>query len=136
MSGALWQLRDVIERHCRSLRGNVQAMAAELNASWRGGPDRQEAMRVATDIAHRMAGAGGSIGFDAVSTAAGSLERELRPLIRRSEPLSEIERERILVLFDELERIIIGLSPEQSSLYRQGSGNEPDGTPGGGHRAR
>lgn len=128
MSDTVRNLRQMIGRRRNSLRGNIAAMAAELAVFWRGGPERQEAMRVATDIAGRMAGAGASQDLPAVSKAAEVLEEELRPLIGRPDPLPDAEQRRIMALFGELERIVLGLAPDQSEISGEpgeGPGNAP-----------
>ncbi len=75
------KLRELIVRHCGSLRSNAELLSgfiAEMNAP--GNVSGQPA-RDALHLAHQIAGAGGSIGFSHVSVIASDIEHALQPIV-------------------------------------------------------
>jgi len=116
-SGLQDQIRRLIERHVVTFRENVASIGRDIRAMWYRDEASADAVRQARDLAHQMAGAGGSIGFRPVTVAARSLEERLRP-IGVDEPIPDIAGQaEIEALFAELERIVLGLTPEESTLY-------------------
>jgi HPt (histidine-containing phosphotransfer) domain-containing protein len=68
-------------------------------------------------LAHRIAGASGSIGFDRLSELAAALERKLVDIQEGAQPASEAQLAEFTLLCAELERVAEETKPEHSRLY-------------------
>ncbi|MCW5695312.1 MAG: Hpt domain-containing protein [Bauldia sp.] len=106
-------LQALIERHCATLRANTELIGQLIGSM--AGPDGGTAARQALDLAHQVAGAGGSIGFRAVSTAARAVEQELKRAIQAPAASS---RAALIVRFQTLRETVAAVRPEESSLYK------------------
>lgn len=108
-------LQALITRHCDTFRSNVASIRSLLPALRDNRPNRAQAAATAADLAHQLAGAGGSIGFRPVSVAAKALEDAIKPLLAVA---PDTTRYAVLAeRFAALETIVEGLTPEQSTLY-------------------
>lgn len=111
------KLRELIVRHCGSLRSNAELLSgfiAEMNApgNFSGQPARD-----ALHLAHQIAGAGGSIGFSHVSVIASDLEHALQPIVAVNGTPSEGQRAKIEGLTRQLRLATYALTPESSNLF-------------------
>jgi len=107
------KLQSLIVTYCGSLARDVEAVEHSLSmaAADAGAPHLVEALaRV-----HRIKGAGGSLGFAAVSQAAADLEAHLRS----REPIGADAGELVLALesLDRLKQLAASATPEGSTLY-------------------
>ena len=112
------KLRELVVRHCSSLRTNSELLAgfiAEMNEP--GNVSGQPA-RDALHLAHQIAGAGGSIGFSDVSVIASDIEHALQPIVAVNGIPSPVQRERIAGLVSQLRTFADALTPESSTLFR------------------
>lgn len=114
--GAENRFRILIERHCETLQSSVAAAGTCLAEYWQDPAAAAEAAQRVADITHSIAGAGGTIGFHEVTRRARALEDAFRPLAQ-GEPPSGAVRDRIAALFGDLERVVAGIRPEDSTLY-------------------
>jgi len=111
------KLRELIARHCGSLRTNTDMLAgfiARMNA-----PDNisGQPARDALHIAHQIAGAGGSIGFAEMSVIASDIEHALQPIVAVNGAPSPTQRALIDNLVRQLRDVAAGLTPESSTLF-------------------
>ena len=109
------KLQSLIVAYCRSLPLDVQALAETL------APPSTETDAIVDNLAaalqrvHRIKGAGGSLGFDAISRAAAQLEADLRALDEAAgEGGVEIP---MLQSLAQLRELAATVRPEGSSLY-------------------
>jgi len=112
------KLRDLIVRHCGSLRTNselLQGFIVEMSqpANISGQPARD-----ALHLAHQIAGAGGSIGFSNISVLASDIEHALQPIVAVNGMPTPTQREKIEGLVRQLCSAAEALTPEASNLYR------------------
>lgn len=68
-------------------------------------------------VAHQIAGAGASIGFDRLSDLAAALERMLDEVLEAAQPASREQLAELAVLAADLEREARHMKPEHSRLY-------------------
>jgi HPt (histidine-containing phosphotransfer) domain-containing protein len=111
------RLRDLIARHCETLRTNADLLAGFVARMSDADNGSGEAARDARHIAHQIAGAGGSIGFAAVSVLASDLERAIEPIVAVNGTPSPAQQEKIGALLGELRKAAAELRPEMSTLY-------------------
>jgi HPt (histidine-containing phosphotransfer) domain-containing protein len=110
------KLQSLIVAYCKSLPLDVQALAETL------APPSTETDAIVDNLAaalhrvHRIKGAGGSLGFDAVSRAAAQLEADLRAL---DEAAGEggVEIGPVLQSLAQLRELAATVQPEGSTLY-------------------
>jgi hypothetical protein len=134
LSGGGSPLRRLIERHCEVMRDSVAALGCHLDGLWPRSAASPEALRKAADIVHRLAGAGGSIGFHDVTDRARALERALLT-VAVAEPPAESERGRVMAAFRRLALLVDAVTPEASALYNADPLG-PRSLPGAGDVAR
>jgi HPt (histidine-containing phosphotransfer) domain-containing protein len=111
------KLKELIARHCATLRTNVDLLSgfvARMNDPHN--PSNQPG-RDALHIAHQIAGAGGSIGFAEVSVLASDIEHALEPIVAVNGTPSAAQTERIDALVGALRKTAAELRPEMSTLY-------------------
>jgi HPt (histidine-containing phosphotransfer) domain-containing protein len=111
------RLKNLIARHCETLRTNADLLAGFVAKM--GDPDNGsgQAARDARHIAHQIAGAGGSIGFMEVSVLASDLERAIEPIVAVNGVPSAAQSEKIEALLAGLRKAAAELRPEMSTLY-------------------
>lgn len=112
------KLRDLIVRHCGSLRTNSELLEGFISEMSEPGNISGQAARDALHLAHQIAGAGGSIGFSNVSVLASDIEHALQPIVAINGTPSPAQRERIDGLVRQLRAAAESLTPEASTLYR------------------
>jgi HPt (histidine-containing phosphotransfer) domain-containing protein len=110
-------LKELIARHCETLRTNADLLAGFVaRMSDPDNPSGQPA-RDALHVAHQIAGAGGSIGFAEMSVLASDIEHALEPIVAVNGTPSPAQTERIDALVGALRKAAAELRPEMSSLY-------------------
>ena len=110
-------LKELIARHCETLRTNADLLAGFVaRMSDPDNPSGQPA-RDALHVAHQIAGAGGSIGFAEMSVLASDIEHALEPIVAVNGTPSAAQTERIDELVGALRKAAAELKPEMSSLY-------------------
>ena len=110
------KLQLLIASYCRALPLDVQALARTLSPA----ADAPEAilgnLAEALERVHRIKGAGGSLGFEAVSRAAAQLEARLRAVAATGAD-DGVEIGPMLESLAQLEALATNIKPEGSSLY-------------------
>lgn len=110
------RLRELVTRHCETLRRNVAEVALCIRPLDGAAIDPQ-AVEKSVSITHQVKGSGGSLGFPEVSAAAAELERHLRLLDaaggHRTPELTAGLEDSLATL----EKLTRGLVPQDSTLF-------------------
>ncbi len=114
------QLKALIERHCATLTNEADAIGSHIRQLEDTSIDSSEAITNAIAMAHKIKGSSGSIGFAAISSAAGSLESYLSALASTGMEPTAAQVNTVVGLFDELNTLVRTVSPESSTLYNAG----------------
>jgi HPt (histidine-containing phosphotransfer) domain-containing protein len=114
------RLQSLIVSYCTALPTDVEALARILSAE-AGSPGEIVLANLAEALqrVHRLRGAGGSLGFEAVSRAAAELETHLRAVNAAGGTGADC-REDVAAAIDSLgrlRRLAATVKPEGSSLY-------------------
>ncbi|MGZ8415733.1 MAG: Hpt domain-containing protein [Methyloceanibacter sp.] len=109
-------LRALVIRHCASLGERVGSLSA-LASSLADLADPAAQIAESRALAHQIAGASGSIGFDRLGELAAKLERKLVEAQESTQPAKKAELAEIALLCAELSRLAEGTKPEHSRLY-------------------
>jgi HPt (histidine-containing phosphotransfer) domain-containing protein len=110
------KLREIITRHCRTLRDQAMEIEACLKPA-DGEPIGRVVLERTIGIVHQMKGSAGTIGFADLSAAALSLETELGTLADTGTAPSPEQYERMAVSLDRLRFLAERLAPQESQLY-------------------
>jgi HPt (histidine-containing phosphotransfer) domain-containing protein len=110
------KLQALIVSYCSSRPLDVQVLARTLSPAGDGPGAILGSLAEALERVHRIKGAGGSLGFAAVSRAAAELETRLRELDAAGPDGGE-ELGPVLESLAELKELATTISPEASSLY-------------------
>lgn len=94
----------------------VSQHLAELNM---GGGDWQQALTGALELAHKIKGSSGTIGYAAISKVAEALEFHLRDLDAEDVYPGDAALQTADSLFAELNALLSDMKPEQSSLFNR-----------------
>lgn len=114
------QLKALIERHCTTLINEADAIGTHIRQLEDASIDSSEAISNAIAMAHKIKGSSGSIGFAAISSAAGSLESYLSALASTGMEPTAAQVNTVAGLFNELNTLVRTVSPESSTLYNAG----------------
>ncbi|MDF1776252.1 MAG: Hpt domain-containing protein [Rhizobiaceae bacterium] len=114
------QLRALIKHHCVTLITEADAIGTHIRQLEDASIDGSEAISNAIAMAHKIKGSSGSIGFAAISSAAGSLESYLSALASTGMDPTAAQINTVAGLFDELNTLVRTVSPESSTLYNAG----------------
>lgn len=112
------QLKALISKHCETLRMEARR-ATDL---FYGTTEREVSLSTAREIlqiAHKIAGGGGSMGFSTLSQKAFALEHWLKQRIARPGEEQPVPVNAIAPFVEELSRTGDNLQPEHSVLYNQ-----------------
>ena len=112
------QLKALITKHCETLRKDAQR-ATDL---FYGTTDREVSLSTAREIlqiAHKIAGGGGSMGFSTLSQKAFALENWLKQRIASPGEEQPVPVKGIAPYVEDLSRTCDTLQPEHSILYQQ-----------------
>ena len=111
------QLQSLIVSYCTALPRDVQAVAQAISPADDGPEAILGNLADALERVHRIKGAGGSLGFAAVSRAAAQLEARLRALDATTADDDGVEAGLVLESLAQLEQLAATIQPEGSSLY-------------------
>jgi HPt (histidine-containing phosphotransfer) domain-containing protein len=108
--------RQLIIRHCATLVERVDVLHG-ITSSFACAGGSKDQISEARAVAHQIAGAGASIGFDRLSDLAAALERMLDEVLEAAQPASREQLAELAVLAADLEREARHMKPEHSRLY-------------------
>ena len=111
------KLQSLIVTYCSSLPVEVQALTQTLAPAAEGTDAILGNLVGALDRVHRIKGAGGSLGFAAVSRAAAELEARLRALDATVAADDRVGLGSVLQSLAQLKELATTIRPEGSSLY-------------------
>jgi chemotaxis protein histidine kinase CheA len=112
------QIHALLLTHCETLKsqiGELERLALQLKCEIRD----KETLQALIHIAHRIAGTGGTMGFDALSHKAFALETFARQLLRKPSSAQTDGAAMIRVLTRALAGMGAKLTPEQSRLRQK-----------------
>ena len=109
------QIQALLLTHCETLKSQITEVE-RLSARLAGDSADQDTLNTLIQIAHRIAGTGGTMGFDAISHKAFALETFAKQLLRKrqSDGVSIVR-----ALAHSLARAGASLTPEQSRLRQK-----------------
>ncbi len=111
------ELRALVVKHCQTLRKEAAAIAACIDLLEPEFCGDVEPISKAIDLAHRVKGSSGSIGFRDISECARGLEFALRALFVTPHATSAEAVRDARSAWKRLKRRIDSVSPEDSSLF-------------------
>jgi HPt (histidine-containing phosphotransfer) domain-containing protein len=111
------KLQSLIHSYCSALPQDVQALAEAISLAAGGSDAIIDHLTEALQRLHRIKGAGGSLGFEAVSRAAAQLEAELRKLESVAAFRDGGDLHRVLDSLAQLKELATTIKPEGSTLY-------------------
>jgi HPt (histidine-containing phosphotransfer) domain-containing protein len=109
------QLRDLLQRYCVRLSGQLEILDEVLSTGSSGGA-ALSAIAEAREMAHEMKGTAGSLGFPDISGAASALDDNLKLLVNQ-ECISPAQLQVSKTLFVQLRKIARQAIPQMSKLY-------------------
>lgn len=109
------KLQSLITSYCGSLPRDVEALEHSLTLAAGSSADVSTHLAEALARVHRIKGAGGSLGFETVSSLAAELEAHLR--CQAPAAVGEEELHRALESLGRLRQLADSLRPEASMLY-------------------
>ena len=111
------QLNLVIEKHCETIKHNVETLGSMLTAI-AGGTDPRTMVAEAEALAHQLKGSCGTAGFHDISRAATTLDDHLKILCRSSEDGVTSGLAEAMKLFQSLDDAASVATPSTSTLYK------------------
>lgn len=110
-------LRALIDKYCLTLEGQMRDLQELLSGFSRSASDGPVDVSDITELVHRIAGIGGSMGYPAVSDAAAALERMLR-IVEKADGMADAETVcNVMTLFASLQLAAGMVTPETSTLH-------------------
>jgi HPt (histidine-containing phosphotransfer) domain-containing protein len=110
------KLQSLIASYCDAFPRDVEALVRTLSPAAGDPGEILGNLAEALERVHRMKGAGGSLGFAAVSSAAAQLEARLRALDAAASAADE-EIGPVLESLMQLKELAASIEPQGSSLY-------------------
>ena len=111
------KLNLLLEKHCVTIKKNVELLGEHLSRAQQDGVASQEALREANALAHQLKGSSGTAGFHDICVAATALYDHLKAISEREDaPLRQGVRQAI-ELYARLSRASKAASPQSSTLY-------------------
>lgn len=111
------KLNEIIERHCVSLKRNVEDLSALLRSVADGTAPSLPSIEEAEALAHQLKGGSGTAGFAEISRAATALDDHLKTLLAAPETANIAGIGTALTLSEALSRIAAEATPAHSKLY-------------------
>jgi HPt (histidine-containing phosphotransfer) domain-containing protein len=111
------KLNLLLEKHCVTIKNNVELLGEHLNRAQQDGAAPQDALSDAGALAHQLKGSSGTAGFHDICVAATALNDHLNAIKGRAgAPLRQGVIEAI-ELYESLSRASKAASPQSSALY-------------------
>lgn len=111
------KLNLLLEKHCVTIKKNVELLGEHLSRAQLDGAASQEALREANALAHQLKGSSGTAGFHDICVAATALYDHLKTISERDgAPLRQGVQQSI-ELYARLSRASKAASPQSSTLY-------------------
>lgn len=111
------KLNLLLEKHCVTIKNNVDLLGGHLNRARQNGAAPQNALSDAGALAHQLKGSSGTAGFHDICVAATALYDHLNAIKGREDaPLREGVHQAI-ELYERLDRASKAASPQSSTLY-------------------
>ena len=111
------KLNLLLEKHCVTIKNNVELLGEHLNRARQNGAAPQDALSDAGALAHQLKGSSGTAGFHDICVAATALNDHLNAIKgREGAPLRQGVIEAI-ELYESLSRASKAASPQSSALY-------------------
>lgn len=111
------QLRVLLTRHCASINADVDTIGRSLSDVLDPDANQAASIRNALAVVHQIKGTSGSMGYPALSAAAGRLEGCLKGLEPQAGRISAGELQPVMIDLRALERQARSMTPEVSPLY-------------------
>lgn len=111
------QLRDLLLRHCATIRNQVAEIGLQLEQISEPHTDQLASIKSILGIAHQIRGTSGSMGFQDVSALAAALEGSLRGLEVGPSPLADERLQPAFELLQRLRDLARDTTPDMSPLY-------------------
>lgn len=113
------QIQEVILKHCLTLKNECKALGVVVRRISGEGNIVLDDLAEALQLAHRIKGSSGTIGYADISIAAEKLEFFLRDVAANKINLDTAGQDNILAFFAEMEILVDMMTPEQSTLYNR-----------------
>jgi chemotaxis protein histidine kinase CheA len=111
------KLNLLLEKHCVTIKNNVELVGAHLERALQDAAARQEALSEAGALAHQLKGSSGTAGFHEICVTATALYDHLNRIRALDDgPLREGVHQAI-ELYGRLSRASRAASPQSSGLY-------------------
>jgi chemotaxis protein histidine kinase CheA len=111
------KLNLLLEKHCVTIKNNVERLGKHLSGARRDGASSREALREANALAHQLKGSSGTAGFHDICVAATALYDHLNAIAAlEGAPLRQGVNQAI-ELYERLSVASRAASPHSSALY-------------------
>jgi HPt (histidine-containing phosphotransfer) domain-containing protein len=112
------QIHALLNTHCETLKHHIgEAERLSLQLAQRAAVD--DTLRALVHVAHKIAGTGGTMGFDLLSQKAFALEMFAKKVLRNAQGSQDDAVGMIRALTRSLSNVGAGLKPEQSRLRQR-----------------
>lgn len=111
------QLRELIARHCKTMVAEFNDVLECLDRLDDPALSQSAIIAQGIELAHKIKGSSGSLGFAHISAAAASLEAHLKALAAEETELEQEARGSLQRYLKELEDYVLHVSPEDSALW-------------------
>ena len=112
------QIHALLHTQCETIKAQIGELE-RLSGLLTGEADDKPSLQALIHTAHRIAGTGGSFGFDAISQKAFALETFAKQLLRKPQSAQKDSVNMVRVLTRSLASAGAGLTPDQSRLRRR-----------------
>jgi HPt (histidine-containing phosphotransfer) domain-containing protein len=112
------QIHALLNTHCETLKHHV-GEAQRLSLQLAQGTPADDTLRALVHVAHKIAGSGGTMGFDLLSQKAFALETFTKNVLRNAQGEQEEAVGMIRALTRSLSSVGAGLRPEHSRLRQR-----------------
>lgn len=111
------KLNLLLEKHCVTIKKNVEMLGEHLSRARQDGAASQEALREANALAHQLKGSSGTAGFHDICVAATALYDHLKAISGRDGAPLRQGVQQAIELYARLSRASKAASPQSSTLY-------------------
>lgn len=113
------QIQELILKHCITLKNECKALGVAVRRISGEGDFTFDDLEEALQLAHRIKGSSGTIGYADISVAAEKLEFFLRDVAANEINLDAVGQDKTQAFFTEMEALVDMMTPEQSTLYNR-----------------